>query len=126
MPLQAKGFGLWYVRLSGPRRRHGGCKDLFREMGSEEGPRGRRCAKSTLRSQGRSHFDTRGSAAHSNKMVVSAAADFNSLSCHLLTSRKARQATLTAPTGNLPSHRRPSREARGCSWTFWELAAPPG
>jgi len=56
-----------------------------------------------------SRFDTRGSAAHSNKMPVSAAADLNSLSCHPPTSRKARQAPLTTPTGNLPSEQRLSR-----------------
>lgn len=74
------------------------------ERWAQEGPRGGRFARSTLSSQGRSHFDRRGSAAHNNKMVVAAATDFNSLSCHLLTSRKARQATLATPTGNLPSH----------------------
>lgn len=67
--------------------------DLFREMGRGEGS----CASR------QSRFDTRGNAAHSNEMVVSAAADFNSLCCHPLTSRKARQAMLTTPTGNLPS-----------------------
>lgn len=50
-----------------------------------------------------SHFDTRGNAAHSDEMVVSAAADFNLLCCHPPTSRKAGQAMLTTPTGNLPS-----------------------
>lgn len=59
--------------------------------------------------RGRAILTRRGNAAHSNEMVVSAAADFNSLCCHPPTSRKARQATLTTPTGNLPSERCLSR-----------------
>lgn len=45
MPLQAKGFGLWYVHLSGPSRRHGGCKELFGEMGSGGTERREICQK---------------------------------------------------------------------------------
>lgn len=61
------------------------------------------------RASRQSHFDTRGNAAHSNEMVISAAADFHSLCYHPPTSRKARQAMLTTPTGNLPSEQRLSR-----------------